>query len=197
MTILTRLLWALSFALTIAVTISPAWAACGQGKAPTYGDIDAIRYEGTNCFGKCPSYEVLFTKKRACYYVGIRYVSKIGTYQGTCSSATFAQAIAVLVNKRVSPRTLADKSGIKRRSIPGPERSPLLATPRSRGRTRRVHGARQPLKRAGARPLRARCAATRSSSVGAGIARRACRKLGGSMASAQSKPPARPSQHKR
>ena len=35
-----------------------------------------------------------------------------------------------LVNKGASPRTLAAKSGIKRRSVPGPERSPLLATPR-------------------------------------------------------------------
>ncbi len=35
-----------------------------------------------------------------------------------------------LVNKGVPPRTLAAKSGNKRRSVPGPERSPLLATPR-------------------------------------------------------------------
>ena len=35
-----------------------------------------------------------------------------------------------LVNKGVPPRTLAAKSGNRRRSILGPERSPLLATPR-------------------------------------------------------------------
>jgi CRISPR-associated endonuclease Cas1 len=41
-----------------------------------------------------------------------------------------------LVNKGASPRTLAAKSGNKRRSIPGPERSPLLATPRSASQPR-------------------------------------------------------------
>ncbi|HEV3092004.1 MAG TPA: CRISPR-associated endonuclease Cas1 [Candidatus Cybelea sp.] len=35
-----------------------------------------------------------------------------------------------LVNKGVPPRTLAAKSGNKRRSVPGPQQSPLLATPR-------------------------------------------------------------------
>jgi hypothetical protein len=35
-----------------------------------------------------------------------------------------------LVNKGAAPRALAAKSGNKRRSVPGPERSPLLATPR-------------------------------------------------------------------
>ena len=35
-----------------------------------------------------------------------------------------------LVNKGAAPRTLAAKSGNKRRSVRGPERSPLLATPR-------------------------------------------------------------------
>ncbi|MGC2649730.1 MAG: CRISPR-associated endonuclease Cas1, partial [Candidatus Cybelea sp.] len=36
-----------------------------------------------------------------------------------------------LVNKGGPPRTVAAKSGNKRRSVPGPERSPLLATPHS------------------------------------------------------------------
>jgi CRISPR associated protein Cas1 len=35
-----------------------------------------------------------------------------------------------LVNKGALPRALAAQSGNKRRSVPGPERSPLLATPR-------------------------------------------------------------------
>jgi hypothetical protein len=35
-----------------------------------------------------------------------------------------------LLNKNLAPRTLAAKSGNKRRTVPGPERSPLLATPR-------------------------------------------------------------------
>jgi CRISPR-associated endonuclease Cas1 len=40
---------------------------------------------------------------------------------------TFREA---LVNKGAAPRTLAANGGNKRRSVPGPERSPLLATPR-------------------------------------------------------------------
>jgi hypothetical protein len=41
-----------------------------------------------------------------------------------------------LVNKGASPRTLAAKSGNKRRSVPGSERSPLLATPRKASQPR-------------------------------------------------------------
>jgi hypothetical protein len=41
-----------------------------------------------------------------------------------------------LVNKGASPRILAAKSGNKRRSVPGPERSPLLATPRKASQPR-------------------------------------------------------------
>jgi hypothetical protein len=41
-----------------------------------------------------------------------------------------------LVNKNVAPRTLAAKSGNKRRSVPGPQRSPLLATPRNASQAR-------------------------------------------------------------
>ncbi len=40
---------------------------------------------------------------------------------------TFREA---LVNNGASPRTLSAKSRNKRRSIPGPDRSPLVATPR-------------------------------------------------------------------
>jgi hypothetical protein len=45
-----------------------------------------------------------------------------------------------LVDKGASPCTLAAKSGNNRRALPGPERSPLLARPRSRDRTQRAHG---------------------------------------------------------
>jgi hypothetical protein len=41
-----------------------------------------------------------------------------------------------LVTKGAAPRKLAAKSGNKRRSIPGPDRSPLLATPRKTSRPR-------------------------------------------------------------
>jgi CRISP-associated protein Cas1 len=41
-----------------------------------------------------------------------------------------------LVNGCAQPRTLAGKSGNKRRSIPGPQRSPLLATPRKTSQPR-------------------------------------------------------------
>ena len=74
--------------------------------------------------------------------------------------------------------------------------SQRLAKPRSRGRTQRAHGARQPSKRA--RPIRsrARCAASRCSSAGAVTARRACRKRGASMDSARSKRLAKRSQRR-
>lgn len=41
-----------------------------------------------------------------------------------------------LVNKSATPRTLAAKSGNNRRSAPGPERSPLAATPRKASQPR-------------------------------------------------------------
>jgi hypothetical protein len=41
-----------------------------------------------------------------------------------------------LVSKGAAPRTLAAKSGSKRRSVPGPERSPLLAMPRKASQPR-------------------------------------------------------------
>jgi CRISP-associated protein Cas1 len=41
-----------------------------------------------------------------------------------------------LVNRGAAPRTLSAKSGNKRRSAPGPERSPLLATPRKASQPR-------------------------------------------------------------
>ena len=41
-----------------------------------------------------------------------------------------------LVNKSATPHTLSAKSGNNRRSIPGPERSPLLATPRKTSQPR-------------------------------------------------------------
>jgi hypothetical protein len=46
---------------------------------------------------------------------------------------TFREA---LVHKGASPHTLAAKSRNKRRSVPGPERSPLLATPRKASQPR-------------------------------------------------------------
>jgi hypothetical protein len=41
-----------------------------------------------------------------------------------------------LVNNGPSPRTLVAKAGDKRRNVPGPQRSPLLATPRKSSRPR-------------------------------------------------------------
>ena len=52
-------------------------------------------------------------------------------------AARLAQAFREsLVNKGATPRTLAAKSANKRRSVPGPERSPLLATPRKASQPR-------------------------------------------------------------
>jgi CRISPR-associated endonuclease Cas1 len=51
-------------------------------------------------------------------------------------AARLAQLFRALVDKSAAPRTFASKSTNKRRSIPGPERSPLLATPRKASRPR-------------------------------------------------------------
>jgi hypothetical protein len=42
----------------------------------------------------------------------------------------------LLVNKGAAPRTVSAKPGKKRRGVPGPERSPLLATPRKASQPR-------------------------------------------------------------
>lgn len=85
-------------AVLIAASVTPqiSLAACGRGLTPTYRDIEAIRYERTNCFGECPSYEVLFTRDLGCYYVGSKYTSKLGTYKSNCSYTVLKGAIAVL-----------------------------------------------------------------------------------------------------
>lgn len=59
--------------------MSYAYAACGPGKTPTYGDISAVRYAHTNCLGRCPSYEVLIWLDL--WYVGRTYVDMPGTYK--------------------------------------------------------------------------------------------------------------------
>lgn len=56
-----------------------ARAACGPGKVPSYSDISGLRYARTDCFGKCPSYEVLIWEL-GLYYVGRTYVDRPGTY---------------------------------------------------------------------------------------------------------------------
>lgn len=80
----------------LTANVSPAVAACGSGKVPNYTDIDAIWYQRTNCFGKCPGYEVAFYSDGDCYYVGYRYVSKLGRYGQTCTSRTFKRAKQIL-----------------------------------------------------------------------------------------------------
>lgn len=93
---LARILSALSVPLAFGASIGTAKSACGQGMVPTYGDIAAIQYERTNCFGSCQNYQVLFSNDRECYYVGIRNVSRRGTYQGGCSKVVFKRLIDVL-----------------------------------------------------------------------------------------------------
>jgi hypothetical protein len=78
------------FFVTCLAMLSSAEARCGRGQLPNYGDVDAVRYERSNCFGgKCPNYSVLFTKEGQCYYVGTANVGMIGTYRGACTSLTF------------------------------------------------------------------------------------------------------------
>lgn len=96
MTKQSRLCVALVVPMLFAISIAPAVGACGQGKTPTYSDIYAIRYERTNCFGKCASYEVLFTNNLDCYYVGYEYVAKRGTYKSVCTAGVLKRASAVL-----------------------------------------------------------------------------------------------------
>jgi transposase len=71
-----------------------------------------------------------------------------------------------------------------------------LAKPRSLGRTQRAHGVRRPSKRA--RPIQPHvsCAASRCSSAGVGIARRACRRLDARMDCERSRRLARRSQRR-
>ena len=76
--------------------IGPAQAACGIGKLPTYS-VEAIRYERTNCFGQCPSYQVLFTSYLGCYYLGFQNVSKHDTFESSCSDQTVRRASLVLM----------------------------------------------------------------------------------------------------
>ena len=57
-----------------------AFASCGPNATRTYGDITAIRYARTACFGHCPNYEVLVSQQ-GFYYVGKSDVSKHGTYK--------------------------------------------------------------------------------------------------------------------
>src|SRR5579871_1604481 len=92
-----RLLIALT--LSLAASISPAMAACGPGKVPTYSDVEAIWYTRTNCFGKCPSYQVALWKDGDCYYVGYKYVSRMGRYAQTCTSDVFKRAVTVLEHR--------------------------------------------------------------------------------------------------
>jgi hypothetical protein len=90
--------FAVSFALILLVGFCPsvASASCVRG-SPTYSDIDAVRFERTNCFGgKCPTYEVVLTKEEGCYYVGMHNVDKIGTYKGACVGSTMLRTIAAL-----------------------------------------------------------------------------------------------------
>jgi hypothetical protein len=59
-------------------------------------------------------------------------------------AANLAQAFREsLVNKGAVPRTLAAKSGNKRRNVPSSERSPLLATPRKDAQTEAGHDPRR------------------------------------------------------
>jgi Domain of unknown function (DUF6438) len=90
------LLIALSFLSAVAASISPGPAACGPGKVATYSDVQAVWYERTGCFGRCPGYQVVFSKYGDCYYIGFEYVLRLGRYAQTCSSNILKQATQVL-----------------------------------------------------------------------------------------------------
>jgi|HubBroStandDraft_4_1064222.scaffolds.fasta_scaffold00001_233 hypothetical protein len=55
-------------------------AACGKGKIPNYEDITTVAYERTNCFGHCPTYQVIISKLEVTY-VGAAWVDMTGTYE--------------------------------------------------------------------------------------------------------------------
>lgn len=89
-----RLVAAIGFLLTI--SSAPVLAECGPGKTPTYADVQSVSYGRTACFGRCPSYEVLFTYYNDCEYVGELYVAMPGTYESDCSPDVLRRAVAAL-----------------------------------------------------------------------------------------------------
>lgn len=87
---------ALIFIGLFATSNTVGLAKCGHGERPSYSDIDEVRYAATNCFGHCPNYQVLFTRRGGCGYVGISDVARRGTYEGTCSFEIFKRAVRAL-----------------------------------------------------------------------------------------------------
>jgi|HubBroStandDraft_5_1064220.scaffolds.fasta_scaffold22314_3 hypothetical protein len=86
---------ALIMTVAFMASSSAGGAACGHGTA-SYTDINAVRYERGGCFGHCPYYQVLFTRLGKCYYVGMKNVSKLGTYESSCSPRILLRAANVL-----------------------------------------------------------------------------------------------------
>jgi Domain of unknown function (DUF6438) len=82
--------------MTFAVPAA-AFAQCHRGTI-TYGDIEAVRYARTPCFGRCPVDEVLLSRQGN-YYVGRKYVAKTGTYTNADGNA-LARAIHLLEESR-------------------------------------------------------------------------------------------------
>jgi hypothetical protein len=89
---------------------SYAQAACGPGKVPTYDDISGLRYVRTECFGKCPSYEVLIWEL-GLYYVGRTYNDKPGTYEAPLGN-TLVRARALLKAHRFFSLNYDDRPSI-------------------------------------------------------------------------------------
>ena len=87
--------FALGFAFLASLfSMAPAFAACGNGQTPGYGDVSVVRYEKTVCFGVCPSYEVSFSP-RVLTYEGRANVTKMGRYESS-ETAKFSDIIALL-----------------------------------------------------------------------------------------------------
>jgi hypothetical protein len=83
------------FALFAAISsMAPAYAACGSGRVPGYGDISSVRYEKTACYGVCPSYAVSFSPALFTYD-GRSNVARLGTYESS-ETAKFKDVVALL-----------------------------------------------------------------------------------------------------
>jgi hypothetical protein len=84
------------------LTLAPlaTYAACGEGKTPTYSDITSVGYEHAG------SYQVLFLlmdrfgRDSTCEYIGTGSGTRHGTYSGGCSRSVFNQVVRFLAESK-------------------------------------------------------------------------------------------------
>jgi hypothetical protein len=110
---------ALTMALFV-LTLAPleTYAACGEGKIPTYSDIAAVGYEHAG------SYQVLFLlmgpsgRDVTCKYVEEASGPKHGTYSGGCPRSVFNQVVKSLAETKFYSINLDTRPPIVTDSLP-------------------------------------------------------------------------------